>query len=355
MRLRLPDIKYRDSAQTTGFLKEVMGRVAGLPGIERVGVTMGFPLGRGGENAYWIEGQPEPKRTEDWPVAIKQDVSETYHQVMGIRLLTGRLFTGRDTADAPLVVLVDDDFVARHFPESSSSSVLGKRLRFGGDGEPWREIVGIVGHVRQDGLEEWGRAGIYRPWLQMNPKWLADLTRAMDLIVKTTVAPESVVAAIRHEVQAIDPDQPLAQVRTLEALMDESLDQRRFNLLLLGLAALLALLLAVIGIYGVMSYAVTQRTREVGIRMALGAQSRDVLRLVIGQGMRLTLAGVGVGLVASFALTRMMAGLLYGVSATDPLTFAAIALILTLVALLACYIPARRATKVDPMIALRYE
>ncbi|HEY9232998.1 MAG TPA: FtsX-like permease family protein, partial [Blastocatellia bacterium] len=304
---------------------------------------------------YWVEGQPEPKRQQDWPAAILQSVSESYHETLGIHLLAGRLFTEHDSATSPQVVLVDETFVARHFPNAASSAVLGHRLRFGGDDEPWREIVGVVRHVRAETLEEEGRAGIYRPWQQISPKWLANLSRAMDLVVKTTVEPESLTAAIRREVQAIDRDQPLANVRTLEALVDERLAPRRFSLLLLGLFALIAMVLAMIGIYGVMSYAVTQRTREIGIRMALGAGAHDIFKQVVGHALLLTAGGVAAGLLAAAVLTRLMASLLYSVEAIHWPTFLLTALLLTGVALLASYLPARRATKVDPMIALRYE
>jgi ABC-type antimicrobial peptide transport system permease subunit len=191
--------------------------------------------------------------------------------------------------------------------------------------------------------------------MQINPRWLAEYTRVMDLIVKTSVEPLDLVAPIKREVQAIDRDQPLGNVRTLEAMVDQRLAPRRFNLLLLGVFAIIALLLGAVGIYGVMSYIVTQRTREIGIRIALGAQQSDVLRLVIKQGLILSLLGVAIGLAASFALTRAMKNLLYGVSATDPLTFIMISILLAGVAGLACYVPARRATKVEPMVALRSE
>jgi putative ABC transport system permease protein len=355
LRLRLPDPKYPEAAQTTAFLKEAMSRVTSLPGVERVSITTGFPFGRNSERDYWIEGQPEPKRQEDWPAAILQSVSEDYHDTMGIRLLAGRLLTEHDTATSPAVVLVDEAFVARHFPNAPLSSVIGHRLRFGGDDGPWREIVGVVRHVRPVTIEQEGRAGIYRPWQQMSPKWLANLSRAMDMIVKTTVEPERVVAAIRREVQTIDKDQPLANVRTLESLFDESLAPRRFSMRLLGLFALLAMLLAMIGIYGVMSYAVSQRTREIGIRMALGAGGRDIFRQVVGHALLLTSGGVLVGLIAAALLTRLMAGLLFSVEAIHLPTFLLTALLLIAVALLASYLPARRATRVDPMVALRYE
>ncbi|HKY04933.1 MAG TPA: FtsX-like permease family protein, partial [Blastocatellia bacterium] len=355
IRLRLPDVKYPEAAQTMGFLKEVMRRVAALPGVEQVSVGTGFPLGPARENGYWIEGQPEPKQPGDWPVAITQSVSETYHQTLNIALLAGRLFTDRDTADSPPVVIVDEDFVRRHFPGGPPSEAIGKRLRFGGATEPWREVVGVVRHVRHYGPEQEGRAGIYRPWTQMNPRWLANLTRAMDLVVKTSVEPTGLVAAIKQEVQSLDKDQPLANVQTLESLLARSIAPRRFSLLMFSVFAFTALLLGAVGLYGVISYTVTQRTREIGIRIAFGAEAKDIVGLVLGRGMILTLAGIIAGLIAAFASTRLMAGLLYGVSATDPAVFVGITLLLAVVALTACYVPARRATKVDPMSALRHE
>jgi putative ABC transport system permease protein len=355
LRLRLPDAKYRDAAQTTGFLKEASRRIAGLPGVREVSVATGFPLGRGGDTGYLIEGQPEPRKPGDWPIALKQSVSESFHRTLGITLLTGRYFTEGDTAEAPPVALVDDHFVRRHFPNGSINDALGKRLRFGGDGEVWRQIVGVVRHVRHNDLDVEGFPQIYSPWLQINPRWLADFTRVMDVIVKTSDAPMSLVAPIKREVQEMDKDQPLGNVQPLEALMAQRIAPRRFNLLLLGLFAFIALLLGAIGLYGVMSYAVTQRTRELGIRLALGAQKNDVLRLVIKQGMILSLTGVAIGLAAALALTKLMQSLLYEVSPTDPLTFAGITLLLSLVSFVACWIPASRAAKLDPMVALRGE
>lgn len=355
LRLRLPDAKYREAVQAVTFLKEVSRRVEALPGVQQVSVSTGFPLGRASDNGYWVEGETEPRRPGEWSTASMQSVSEGYHRTLRIALLAGRYFSERETADSPSVVIVDEDFVRRHLPNGSPADAIGKRLRFGGEGEPWREIVGVVRHVRQNGLDEEGRPGIYRPWMQMNPKWLADYARAMDLVVKTSDEPTRLIAAIRREVQAVDKDQPLGNVSTLEALVAQSVAPRRFSLLLLGVFASVALLLGAVGLYGVLSYVVTQRTREIGIRMALGAQKSDVLRLIIRYGMTLAVIGVGAGLVGAFALTRLMKSLLFGVSASDPLTFILIALLLLVVALLASYLPARRATKVDPLIALRYE
>lgn len=281
-------------------------------------------------------------------------MSADYHAVLNIPLLEGRLFNDRDTDNSPLVAIVDDEFVARSFPNQPARDVLGKRLRFN-ERDGWLEIVGVVGHVKQSALNEDGRAEIYRPWSQIPPKWKADFTRAMDMIVKTSVEPNSLVASIKREIRAIDKDQPIAQVQTLDDKLSESVAPQRFTLLLLGIFALIALSLACAGIYGVMSYAVNQRTHEIGVRMALGAQSLDVLKLMLREGMGLVLVGLGLGLAGSFALTRVMRGMLFGVTPTDATTLVGVSGVLMAVALLACYFPARRATKVDPLVALRYE
>src|SRR4030095_6918667 len=204
-------------------------------------------------------------------------------------------------------------------------------------------------------LNEQGRAEIYRPWTQITPSWKADLTRATDMIVKTSVDPVSLMGALKREIRVIDKDQPIAQVQTLDDKLSESIAPQRFTLLLLGIFALIALSLASAGIYGVMAYAVTQRTHEIGVRMALGARPVDVLKLMVRQGMMVVLIGAAIGLAAAFATTRLMASLLFEVSAKDPVTFVVVTTVLVIVALFACYIPARRATKVDPLVALRYE
>ena len=353
-RVRLPDAKYKEASQAAAFCREAMSRVSALPGVETVAVSTGFPLGRASENGYLVEGQPEPLHGQG-PRSFRQDVSEDYHNALKIPLLEGRLFNAQDTENSPLVAIVDQAFVARSFPNQPAREVLGKRLRFGGNDEGWREIVGVVGHVKQSGLNEQGRAEIYRPWTQITPKWKADFTRAIDMIVRTSVEPMSLVGAIKREIRAIDKDQPIAQVQTLDDKLSESVAPQRFTVLLLGIFALIALALASAGIYGVMSHAVTQRTHEIGVRMALGARQLDVLKLVVGQGMSLVVIGLGLGLAGAYATTRLMTSLLFEVTAKDPITFVVMTVVLTVVALLACYIPALRATKVDPLVALRYE
>ena len=353
-RMRLPDGKYKEASQIFAFSREAMRRVSALPGVERVAVATGFPLGRADENGYLVEGQPEPLPGRG-PQSYRQDVSKDYHSALKIPLLEGRLFNAQDTEKSPLVVIVDQEFVARNFPNQAAREVLGKRLRFGGDSDGWREIVGVVGHVKQHGLDEEGRAQIYRPWTQITEKWRGDFLRATDMIVKTSVDPVSLIGAIKREIRLIDKDQPIAQVQTLDDKLSESIAPQRFTLLLLGIFAMIALSLASAGIYGVMSYAVMQRTHEIGVRMALGAQRLDVLKLMVRQGMSLVVIGVGFGLAGAFAATRLMTSLLFEVTAKDPVTFAVVTAALMIVAFVACYLPARRATKVDPLEALRYE
>jgi predicted permease len=353
-RLRLPDGKYRESAQTSAFAEAAMARVSSLPGVESVAMSTGFPLGRATYGSYAVEGHPDPQPGRE-PVAIRQDTSPNYHPVLNIPLRAGRLFTAYDTETSPLVVVVDEQFVSQSFPNRPLSDAIGKRVRSNGDSAGWREIVGVVGHVKQNGFDEEGRAQIYRPLEQITPKWKANLMRACDMLVKSSVEPTTLIASIKREIQAIDKDQPIAQVATLESKVDLSVAPQRFTLLLLSLFAMIALSLASAGIYGVMSYVVTQRTQEIGIRMALGARAVDVLKLVLGKGMKLALLGVVIGLAGAFAVTRLMTSLLFGVTPTDTATFVLVPVVLTAVAMLACYFPARRATKVDPLVALREE
>ena len=275
---------------------------------------------------------------------------------MGIALKAGRLFTDTDNESAPPVAVVDESFQRRFWPNGSA---VGKRFvaQFN-DGKDikWGQIVGVVAHIRHYGVDrvkqfalgQEGREQAYFPYLQRP-------SNRMYLAIKTGVDPLSLTSAVRDAVLSLDRDVPVYEVKTLDQLVTTSLAQRQLNMILFAAFSAIALILAAVGIYGVMSYSVTQRTHEIGIRMALGAQQSGVLRLIVRQGMTLALAGVGIGLLVASALTRLMSSLLFGVSATDPITFAAISVILIGVALVACFVPARRATQVDPMVALRYE
>lgn len=245
LRLRLPDLKYVEPAQTVAFLEEATRRVQSIPGVQRVSVATGFPLGRGSENGCWIEGEAEPKHTTDWGVAVVHSVSEGYHEALGITLLAGRFFNDRDTAESPAVVVVDEELVRKEFPGESPASALGRRLKF--HEEEWREIVGVTRLVKHRRLDEQSRPKIYRPWTQITGKWRVEVTRAMDLIVKSSVDSLTLVPQIKREIQAIDKDQPLGNIATLQSLLDQSLAPRRFNLFLLGAFSCIGLLLGVIG------------------------------------------------------------------------------------------------------------
>ena len=286
---------------------------------------------------------------DKWPSTNYRGVSSDYFRAMNIPLVQGRAFTDRDTENAPRVVIVNQALVRRDFPNEDP---VGKRINFGGnnpDGQPiWWEIVGVAADVRNLELRDEASPEFYLSALQ-------DTWTGMSVVVRTAVEPASLAPEVRRIVAEVDKSAPVSEVKTMEHIVSEAVTQPRFNLFLLGLFGAIALLLSAAGIYGVTAYSVTQRTHEFGIRMALGAQVGDVLKMILGQGMLLIVAGIVVGLLASFALTRLMKSLLFGVSVTDPLTFVATTLLLTLVALLACYIPARRATKVDPLVALRYE
>jgi putative ABC transport system permease protein len=263
-------------------------------------------------------------------------------------LIEGRFFTSQDVPGKPLVAIIDETLARRLWPNASP---IGRRLTFGRfpeKPEQWAEIVGVVRHIRHHRLEAEVREQVYYPHARLS---FSGLT----LAIRTTSDPLSMVGAVREAVRSLDKDQPVYRIRTMDSLVAGALAPARFTLMLLGIFAGVAAVLAMVGIYGVMSNAVTERTHEIGVRMALGADAGDVLKLVVGRGLMLTLAGVGVGLAGAFAATRVMTSLLYGVSATDAATFAAIPVILTGVALAASFIPARRAMKVDPMVALRYE
>jgi putative ABC transport system permease protein len=352
MRVPLPEARYKENAVVANFWEELLRRVRSLPGVESAGLTRGLPMNGGIESGVMIEGQ-ETTDPKDAVVAVNLFAEPGYFRTMNMQLVQGRFLSEQDTKDAPLAVIVDEMFVSRFFPNADP---IGKRLRIGGDRAPLRNIVGVFKHVKHYGPDEEARVEIYTPYNQVAQENFAAANRGLWLAVKTnTTDPTSLTAAIRNEVQQIDKDQPISNVRTMEDIVADTIAPQKFATWLLGLFAAVAMLLAAIGIYGVMAYSVTQRTHEIGIRMALGAGQKDVLRMVVGQGMKLALIGVALGLVGAFAATRLMSSLLFGVSATDPLTYSGVAVLLAAVALLACLIPARKATKVDPMIALRYE
>ncbi|HEX8140370.1 MAG TPA: ABC transporter permease [Pyrinomonadaceae bacterium] len=346
MDLSLPSAKYKEDAQVSAFFDQLSSRISAVPGVESVGAVSALPLSGGGDIiTFLVEGRPEqpPGQSEDAEYRI---VTPGYFATMGVPVVRGEGFTERHTREAPAVMVINETFARRYFP---GEDPIGKRLNIGNpERSPWRMIVGVVKDVRHEGLDTEPYPQMYTPLAQVQ-------RRAMTLVARTSGAPLSLVPNVRHELTSLDKDQPLYNVQTMEQVLAHSISRQRFQMLLIAIFASVGLVLASVGIYGVISYSVTQRTHEIGIRMALGAQARDVLKMILGQGMILTLVGVGVGVAVALLLTRVMASLLFGVSATDPLTFIAVSVLLAFVALLACLIPARRAMKVDPMEALRYE
>jgi putative ABC transport system permease protein len=348
MDLLLPTAKYKDQNSWAAFYKEAIDRIENLPGVLSVGATTILPLsGNENKRLIYIEGRPH-SGPQDYTGASHRVISPGYFKTMAVPLINGRYMTESDKDDSPPVALINQAMARRFF---AGEDPVGKRLKLGRGPEskqPWLTIIGVVGDVRQRGIDLESVPEMYVSYLQS-----AEPT--FSLAIRSNGDPLRLTEAVSKEIQTIDKDQPIANVQTMDQYLSSSVAQRRFNMLLLALFAGLALLLSAMGIYGVMSYSVAQRTHEIGIRMALGAHKRSIIGLIVKQGMFLALLGIGIGLIGSFALTRVMTNLLYGVSATDPITFVGISLLLALVALLASYIPARRATKVDPMVALRYE
>ncbi len=347
------NVKKDEGGKVLTFFNDLNSRIRGLPGVESAAFSNGIPLGQTADTSFAIVGRPMPEPGKQ-PQTMLYVPSPDYLQAMGIRLVKGRFFTPQDTQRSPRVAVIDEAFARAQFPDEEP---LGRYIAGKGEDNPDAEIVGIVAHVKHFGLDatESIQPQLYLPFNQAPDSVLPALAPRMNLIIRTTSDPLSLVAAVRREVQALDPNQPVYNVSTMEQTLDQSLSAQRLSTMLLALLAGLALILAAVGIYGVMSYTVTQRTHEIGIRVALGAGRRDVLRLVVGRGMMLALIGVACGLGGAFAVTRVMASLLYEVSATDPAIYFGVAVLLAGVALLACYVPARRALRVDPMVALRYE
>jgi putative ABC transport system permease protein len=347
MVVRLPDGKYKKDPQIVAFFRQATERISALPGVRSVGMVNFLPLygGLGSATGFTVEGRPAPPPGQE-PGTNVRVTDPGYFSAMGIPLLRGRNFTDFEASEARHVILISESMARQHF---AGEDPLGKRITVEMANKPVpTEIIGIVGDVRYDSLTDEAEPTVYFPHPELPYEF-------MTLVIRTAGDPEEMAPAVRGELRAIDPDQPVSDVRTMNQVMADTVGRARFNTLLLGLFAGLATLLAAVGIFGVMSYSVTLRTREIGLRMALGAQPGRVLMLVLKQGLLLTLIGIVIGLAGALALTRVMSSLLFGVGATDPTTFAAIVLLLAFVSLIACYIPARRATRVDPLIALRYE
>src|SRR6185369_14183407 len=347
MNIALPTSKYREQQLLT-FYDQLFERLKNLPGVKSVAAINPLPLGNTNvSNRFIVEGAPFVALA-DRPFAGTRVVTPDYFQTMSIPQLKGRSFTEQDREKTPNVIIVNEALASRYWPNQDP---IGKRLGFFEEDpgkQVWREIVGVVGNVRHKALEIEVMPEAYFPYKQSPANF-------MSLVVRTASDPVSMVPAIRSQVLSVDKDQPVSDVMTMEQRVAKSVASRRFVMLLLGSFSVLALGLAAVGIYGVMAYLVIQRTQEIGVRMALGAQKRDVLRLVVGKGMALAVTGAAIGLVASLVLTRLMRSLLFEVTPTDWLTFVIVSGVLLMVSLLACYIPARRATKVDPLVALRYE
>jgi putative ABC transport system permease protein len=357
LRLFPPASAYPDDQHVAAFYEELLQRVRSLPGVTDAAVVDALPLGdRSGGTVLEVEGRTvelSALNSAGWRV-----VSPDYFRTLGVRLLRGRFLEDADQGQARLVAVINETLARAHWPDEEP---LGRRIRLlnrppGQATTAFLTVVGVVADVKSDGLTEAARQEVYVPLRQREAAIDGmGLERQMSLAVRSSGEPLELAKVIRQEVAAIDPNVPVASVRTMEQILATVTVQPRFNMILLGIFAAVALVMASVGIYGVLSYSVTQRTHEIGIRLALGARQGNVLKMVVSQGMVLALTGMGIGVASAFALTRLMSGLLYGVSATDPVTFVAIALLLAGVALLACYLPARRASRVDPMIALRYE
>jgi len=347
MNIALPTSKYRQQ-QVMTFYDQLFERVKNLPGVKSVAGINPLPLGNSNASSrFVVEGAPFVALA-DRPFAGVRVITPDYFQTMSIPQLKGRSFTEQDREKTPNVIIVNEALASRYWPNQDP---IGKRLGFFEEApgkQEWREIVGVVGNVKSKALEIEVMPEAYFPYRQVPENF-------MNLVVLTASDAVSMVPAIRNQVLSVDKDQPVSDIMTMEQRLAKSVAAKRFVMSLLGAFSILALGLAAVGIYGVMAYLVTQRTQEIGVRMALGAQKRDVLRLVVGKGMVLAIVGTAIGLVASLALTRLMRSLLFEVTPTDWLTFVIVSVVLLTVALLACYIPARRATKVDPLVALRYE
>ncbi|MDX6498756.1 MAG: hypothetical protein QOG23_2016 [Blastocatellia bacterium] len=347
MDVQLPDLppsRYAKADEQTFFFQQLVDRIKALPGVEGAAGVVTLPLTGAFESTDVIIEGPAPLPAGQRPEADYTTVTPDYFRTLQIPLLKGRQFTAQDSKDAPGAIIVNDILASTLWPNEDP---IGKRLTVGFEKTP-RQIIGVVGNIKQTTLDATARPAMYMPHLQ-SPN------SGMTVLVRTTGEPLAMTAAVREQVRALDKDVPIYHIQTMDQVLGSSVAQPRFSMLVVGLFAALALVLAVVGIYGVMAYSVSRRAHEIGVRMALGARTSQVLKLVLKEGMTLTLVGIAIGIFGAFALTRMMATLLFGVGPKDPITFMGVAALLAAVAFVACYIPARRATRVDPLVALRYE
>jgi putative ABC transport system permease protein len=342
---------YAQSAQRMGFFDRLVERARTLPGVQSAGGAMVLPVTGSGRAIHFnIQGRP-PKTPKDYIIMGYRPVTPGYLETLHVPLLQGRLIKDSDTERSPYVVVVNESLAKEFFP---GESALGKRIQIGALPEsdvPWMEIVGVVGNMKQSLASE-PKSEVYVPYRQAD-SLIPIFT--MSLVMRTARDPHAEVSALRSAVHNLNPNQPLVKIRTMQENIATSVSDSHFRTVLLGIFAASALLLSLIGLYGLIAYSVAQRTSEIGVRMALGAQREDILRMVVGQGLKLVLIGVGVGLAGALVLSRLLTQFLYGVVPDDPATFIGVAVILTAVAAIACWIPARRATRVDPIVALRYE
>lgn len=344
MEIDLPVTRYPDYNRVVSFYKQVLDQVSTLPGVESVAATSAVPLSGGEQSVgYSYEGEQATDSGES-SLAIYSFIMPDYFQVMGIPL-RGRAFTYQDEKDKPGAVIINEALASRCWP---GENPLGKHLTIGPEGKASREVVGVVKNVKHSALEERVKPELFLPFTQVYNHYMV-------VVLRTESDPLRLAAALTKRVHDVDKDQPVANIKTMGELISVSVARSRFSMFLMTVFAAVAFVLALVGIYGVISYAVTQRTHEIGIRIALGAQPKQVLSLILMQGVRLSIIGVGIGVASAFVLTRLISSLLYNVSATDPAIFALISVALIAAATLASYIPARRAVKIDPLLALRYE
>ena len=354
--LSMPSSAATTSAETRARLRQFDDKMRSVPGVQAVSVTLGSrPMIHDSSLPFWIEGQPKPANDNDMHQAMFYLVESGFQQAMGITLERGRFVTPQDNENAPVVIDIDDIFARTYFPQENP---IGKTINLA-HFNVRAEIVGVVGHIKQWGLGADAKSAVeaqfYYPFMQLPEKLMPLAADAVAVVLRTEGDPAAIMGVVRSAVGKIDPREVIYGVQTMDDVVANSFAARRLSMILLGIFATLALVLSCVGIYGVISYLVGQRTHEIGVRMALGAQRRDVMRLVLGQGAKMALLGVAIGIAAALGLTRLMANQLFGVTANDPLTFVTVAILLTLVALLACYLPARRAMRIDPLVALRYE